>query len=357
MKKAAEERHLIKNSRRKKSTFSPVVRRSIILRNACNALERNQIFNTYDFDLLSRPIYLLDLIADSYETDQDRESFASVDVAPAIEQENSDSKRVADIDAFSEMEEPTLNSNQSAISDIQIDHWEEELNDFLTPRLNNAFTDEKSGERNFLAAKGSSTRTRPAMKKMLTTVHKAGPEDSFEFTLNKRRAGGRKRQDTIQTYPALAELQQIDDEFTRELSDGEREQQEHKKNAETLKRNLQRKFLKEALTKRKVNFSKGEQEPAPESEGKGDDQLRKLKMISKTPGQKADSKRKTSTRRVAAGNKGSLAVGMVEGIGQKGASTAARKAEPMVLKEWEKSKKAIEDNQLQVIANFVHFNV
>jgi len=184
VKNAAEERHLVESSRRKKSTFSPVVRRSIILRNACNSFERNQIFNTYDFDLLSRPIYLLDLIADSYETDQDQASPSSVDALPAIEQENGASKDVADMDAFSEVDEATVKSNQSALSDIQMDQWDEELGDFLTPRHNDAFALEKSTGRNFLPVKGSSNRAKPAIKKMQTTVNKRGPEDRFEFTLS-----------------------------------------------------------------------------------------------------------------------------------------------------------------------------
>ena len=111
--------------------------------------------------------------------------------------------------------------------------------------------------------------------------------------------------------------------------------------------------MKDALTKRKVNFSKREHESALASDDKGEDKLRTLKVIGQTPGQKADANRKAPAKRAAAGDSGSSAAG----TSKKGASTAARQAEPMVQKEWEKTKKAIEDNQLQVIANFVHFNV
>lgn len=51
------------------------------------------------------------------------------------------------------------------------------------------------------------------------------------------------------------------------------------------------------------------------------------------------------------------AVNLFDGIKKKVASTVTRKAEEMMLKEWNKSKKAVEDNQLQVIQNFVQFNV
>ena len=352
VKEAAEERDLINNSRRKKSTFSPVVRRPIILRNACHSLERHQIFETYDFELLSRPIYLLDRVTDGYETEQDWEFAAPVEAVPAIEQEDDDGRHPADIEAFSEAGEPAPHSNVTAISDIPVDQWAEELDDFPSPRLNNALAEDKFGEGNHVPAKGSSRRGGPAMKRTLTTVPEAGPGDSFEFTLNQRSSGGRRG--TLRPATNLAHLRQIDDDFTRELSDGERELREHKKNAETLKRNLQRRAVKAALARRKVNFAKVDEELAGLPEG--EDRLRKLKMIGKVPGQRGELKRKTSARRAAGGNKGSQGAGSTEGPGKKSASTAARDAEPMVLKEWNKSKKAIEDNQLQVISNFVHFN-
>lgn len=162
------------------------------------------------------------------------------------------------------------------------------------------------------------------MKKMATTVNKRGAGiDSFEFTLNRRRPRSRKRLETVKSsfaVPPLAQLQQIDDEFNAELSDGARELREHKRNAETLKRNLHKKFLKEALTKRKVNFFKGTQESAIASEDRGEDNLRMLKIINKTPGQKADAMRKAPAKRTVAGDGSSSAAAM----GKKGASTAAR---------------------------------
>lgn len=195
VKEAAEERDLVRSSKRKKSTFSPVLRRPIILRNACDSAERHQIFNTYDFDLLSRPIYLLDAATDGYETEQDWDPAGSPAVVPAIEPAEDGDGRAADIDAFSEPREPSLKSNQTAISDIQIDQWEGELDDFLSPRLNTALAEDRFGERARAAANGASRRARPALKRTLTTVPEGTAGDSFEFTLNRRSVRGRKRQE------------------------------------------------------------------------------------------------------------------------------------------------------------------
>ena len=63
------------------------------------------------------------------------------------------------------------------------------------------------------------------------------------------------------------------------------------------------------------------------------------------------------TKKIMAANKGLEAVNAFEVIKKKVASTVTRKAEEVMLKEWNKCKKAVEDNQLQVISNFVQFNV
>lgn len=91
-----------------------------------------------------------------------------------------------------------------------------------------------------------------------------------------------------------------------------------------------------------------------------DDKLRKLKTIDN---QKVKNKKnkdnifKISAKKIVAGNRTLGAVNLFDGIKKKVASTVTRKAEEMMLKEWNKSKKAVEDNQLQVIQNFVQFNV
>ena len=181
-------------------------------------------------------------------------------------------------------------------------------------------------------------------------------------------SGGRKRSQ------ALRKTQTADSiEHSAAASSEERTKERQKNNLEKMKKNLHKKLFSESLKSKKIQFSDRQEQQRKRERAEQQQQIEKILIAGKH--QKIDddeisegeesgrqnkvilTKLKLAGKRIMKGKRSIEAIDHLQDIGKKVASTVTRKNEQMMLSEYNKIKKAIENNSPQVIQDFVQFNV